>query len=169
MRSNLGSAAIGKFGCCGCGVRISWFIKSINAEYALCTSPTILNGKPESIPAISSSVFEGNKYFSASILSTPNSWRFLVKMDWLSLSCAVSSYTGPIHLQSTVLSPSGASPNTPSGISFVSTAVSTACWSFCSYLIFCFSYFSKALGSSSFSGNSGYFIPEANANDFLKL
>ena len=41
-----------------------------------------------------------------------------MKIDWFNLSCAVSSYTGPIHLQSTVLSPSGASPTTPSGISF---------------------------------------------------
>jgi hypothetical protein len=44
-----------------------------NAAYAPCNSFTILNGKPDSISALSSSVLDGKRYFSASMLSTPNS------------------------------------------------------------------------------------------------
>jgi len=87
-----------------------------NALYALCNSPTILNGKPESIPALSSSVLDGKRYFSASMLSTPNSWRFLTTIELLSVSCVESSYTGPIQRHNIVTSPSGISPSTPGGI-----------------------------------------------------
>ena len=94
-------------------------------------------------------------------------------MDWFNLSCAVSSYTGPIHLQSTVLSPSGASPTTPSGISCVSRASSTAACNFCSYLAFCLSYFSNALSNTAWSsvasGGTGYFNPAEKARDFLNI
>jgi len=94
-------------------------------------------------------------------------------MDWFNLSCAVSSYTGPIHLQSTVLSPSGASPTTPSGISCFSNASAIASCIFFSYLALSLSYFcnafSNSFGSSTFSGGTGYFIPAEKARDFLKI
>ena len=97
------------------------------------------------------------------MLSTPNSCKFLQNIDCCTLSCAVSSYTGPIHLQATVLSPSGTNPSTPGGTSFVSLARSIAFCNFFSYVAFCFSNFSIASGVSS-TGASGYLMPDACAN-----
>ena len=68
-----------------------------------------------------------------------------------------------------VLSPSGASPTTPSGISPVSSAASTACCNLNSYFAFPFSYFSTAFSSLKSSGTTGYLIPETKASDFLNI